>query len=155
MTYGPLGNVLVSGGIRPAGTVTRAQGPAPVVGGLTMPFIKLVWPSDVANFYVHAPVVCGPGTHWAAQFGEATASASGPGFTTQLPSVGGGDDPATAENSFTFGPFPSEATTVTLKAPVQVRACNGTEVGAVVGAGTAVWQVSLPAYSPAAGTKGG
>lgn len=143
--FGASGDVLVAGANRPAGTATRTVGPAPTVGGLAMPLIKLSWTStDAADFEVHAPVVCGPGTDRAAQFGAATATVSGAGFTTGLPSVGGGDNPAKAESSFDFAPFPGEATSLLLRVPVQVRACDGTRLGPALGSGIAAWQVVLP-----------
>ena len=143
--FGASGNVLVAGANRPAGASTRTAGPAPRIGGLTMPLVHLSWTSnDMPDFVVHAPVVCGPGTDRAAQFGTATATASGPGFTTELPSVGSGDNPAKAERSRDFGRFPGEAATLTLQVPVHVRACNGTSLGAVLGSGIATWQVVLP-----------
>lgn len=140
---------IVAGPGRPAGSVTRAVGPAPVVGGLTMPLIKVAWSSDdLADFEIHAPVVCGPGTdramHIVGAPGAISATASGPDFGTALPPAGGGGNPAQAENSFQFGPFPGNTTLLTLHIKVLINACRGSAQGPEIASGDAVWQVKLP-----------
>ncbi len=132
---------LVTAGPRPAGRVTADAYPAPAVGGLSMPLVSVTWSSrNVAVVTVHAALVCGPGTDRYASFTGVTATAAGHGFTTDLPNVGGGQDPAIAQASWDF-PFPGEAASLTVAARVQVRACGS---GALLGSNGVAWKVDLP-----------
>ncbi len=131
---------LVTAGPRAAGRATTDAYPAPTVGGLAMPLVRLTWNAqDNAAITVHAALTCGPGTDRYASFADATATAAGPGFTTDIPIIGGGQDPAIAEASWDFQ-FPGEAASLTLAARVQVRACGS---GALLGSNGVAWKVDL------------